>query len=268
MDDKKEYKFIREIKAIEKESDGKMRFSGYLAYFDNVDSYGDVIVKGAFRNTLKEIRDYGRTLPVLEQHGGSFFNPNYTPIGYYESLKENNEGLFAEGVLIKTDRGVEVYTLLKELPPSTMGQSIGYKTIKAAYPDDEESQKKGIYRILKEVKLYEGSIVTFPANEAARVDDVKAASLFWRQMETHFRENGFSREDAKKAISLVKSSTPRNSFANFLASFGEISQADDEEPAKPDSIKGENELLAALNDAKKSLDIAELKKTLKGFSLK
>ena len=48
-----------EIKAI-KSSEGGKKFEGYLAYFDNTDSYGDVILQGAFKKSLRDTEKEGK----------------------------------------------------------------------------------------------------------------------------------------------------------------------------------------------------------------
>lgn len=196
-----------ELKAASYKDDSVKRFEGYLAYFDNVDSYGDVIVKGAFADTLKDIKKEGKTIPVLEQHGGwGISSGDYTPIGYYESLEEDEKGLYVKGVLFDTQRGSDIYTLLKQAPKGAMGQSIGYRVISRKDATDEEYRATGVKRFLLGIKLYEGSIVTFPANDKARVDDVKMSEAKkLRGIEEHFRKNGFSASEAKKAIALLKS---------------------------------------------------------------
>lgn len=274
MNEKIQYKFVSEVTATKAESDGKLRFSGYLAYFGNVDSYGDVIEKGAFVKTLREAKRAGRTIPVLEQHGGGVFGgSDMTPIGFYDELKEDDRGLWAEGVLFSNSRGKDMYVALKEAPKGAMGQSIGYSIVKSRIPEASETRKTGVYQYLEEVKLWEGSIVTFPANEKARVDDVKAASMFWRQMESHFKKNGFSGEDAKKAISLIKSCTPDAAFAKFIAQYGNIEAEEkaDETDAKNDraaNIEAATKLLSILTDAKKAADMNAFKSMLKEFTLK
>ena len=195
----------KEIKASGDKNDGKMRFEGYLACFDNVDSYGDVIEKGAFLITLSQAKSEGKVLPVLKQHGswGSIAGDD-TPIGYFEDAYEDEKGLYVKGVLFSTDEGKNMYTLLKEAPLGTMGMSIGYRVIKGRCAREEERQK-GAYKILTELDLHEGSIVTFPANTKARVEDVKADALHWRSLEKHLNKNGFSAAESKRAVSLIKS---------------------------------------------------------------
>lgn len=267
MSEKFEYKMIHEVKA-ESDTDGKMRFSGYLACFGNVDSYGDVIVEGAFSKTLREHKKENRIVPVLEQHGGWGAGAmDFTPIGYYESLKEDDRGLWVEGVLFSTYRGKNMHTLLKEAPKGAMGQSIGYRVMKERTPDERETRRTGVMRYLEELKLYEGSIVTFPANDKARVEDVKAASLFWRQLEDAFRKDGFSRDQAKKAVSLVKSSTPDKAFSQFLAQHGNIPDAKDDSHIPEQIMEGAEQLLNVFRQAKTEHDMRSFKSIFSEFTL-
>lgn len=194
----------RDIKASES-ADQSMRFEGYLACFDNVDSYGDVIVKGAFSRTIAEAKNAGKTIPVLQQHGtyGALAGDD-TPIGYYEDMYEDAKGLYVKGVLFSTTRGTDMYKLLKESPKGAMGMSIGYCVISKRCATEEERSKTGAYQYLTDIELREGSIVTFPANNKARVEDVKAEALRWRELEKSFRSSGFSGSEAVKAVAVVK----------------------------------------------------------------
>jgi uncharacterized protein len=195
----------KEIKASGDKNDGKMRFEGYLAYFNNVDLVGDIVEKGAFLNTLSQAKSEGRVIPVLKQHGtrGSLAGDD-TPIGYFEDAYEDEKGLYVKGVLFSTDDGKNMHTLLKEAPVGTMGMSIGYGIANKRCAREEERQK-GAERVLTELDLREGSIVTFPANTKARVEDVKADALHWRSLEKHLNKNGFSAAESKRAVSLIKS---------------------------------------------------------------
>lgn len=193
-----------EVKATSSD-DGKMRFEGYLAYFGNVDSYGDVIEKGAFAKTISDAKSTGKTIPVLEQHGGWGINStDMTPIGHYEDMWEDDKGLYAKGVLFSTAKGKDMYTLLKEAPKGAMGQSIGYRTMGYRKPTDEEQRATGVKLFLTEIKLMEGSVVTFPANDKARVEDVKAEAQKRRNLEKHFKEHGFSSQDSVKIVALIR----------------------------------------------------------------
>jgi uncharacterized protein len=150
-------------------------FSGYGSTFGNVDSYGDTVAKGAFRKTIADAKAGVTQWPLmLSQHGGESVE-DQMPIGIWTSMDEDEHGLRLQGKLaIKTERGADVYALLKMKPrPALNGLSIGYRT------KEFELHKKGqgpngALRTLKSVDLVECSLVTFPADKFARVASVKS----------------------------------------------------------------------------------------------
>lgn len=98
------------VKAEESESSVGV-FTGYASVFGNVDSYGDVMVQGAFADTLKEWE--GRKIPVF--YGHDLTDP-MNNIGYVESAEEDDTGLLVRCV-VDTEgpgNGPVVYKLLKE----------------------------------------------------------------------------------------------------------------------------------------------------------
>jgi HK97 family phage prohead protease len=150
--------FKLEIKSVEEDG----TFEGYLSVFDVVDLTGDLVEKGAFGKTIKEHPD---GIVMLWQHDPS------KPIGKM-FLTEDDYGLKVKGVLaLGVSQAQEAYTLLKAGIVRWM--SIGYKAIKKEMVD-------GIRR-LKEVKLFEGSVVTFPALPLAQITAVKAEDMDGRK---------------------------------------------------------------------------------------
>lgn len=142
------------------ESDGVIK--GYASTFGNIDLGDDVVDMGAFKKTLKENK--GR-FPILDSHDPT------KQIGWNLKAEETKDGLFVEGqILMESQLGREKFLLAKKAVEigAKMGLSIGYSVIKAE-PDKERPS----VRRLKEVKLYEYSIVTFPMNTAAMVTDAK-----------------------------------------------------------------------------------------------
>lgn len=135
------------------------QFSAYASTWNNVDHVGDVVVRGAFSDTLKA-RD---RRPLLWQHD------QHEPIGIEESMREDEHGLLGTWKIIDTTRGADAYKLLKAGAIDRM--SIGYMVEDAEYDD------LGIRR-LKTIDLLETSVVTLPANEEARVVSVKADTSF------------------------------------------------------------------------------------------
>lgn len=206
MKDRMEQKFfdfsVDEIKAAKSE-DGSMEFSGYGAYFNNVDSYGDIIVPGAFKNAVAYAKRTGDYPAMMIQHGAE----GYTPVGVFTKMVEDEKGLYVEGKLADTEKGREYYTLMKMEPrPAIKGMSIGYFTKKAEYPteDNKKSFPKGCYRKILDVELVEISLVTVPANKKATVTGVKSEFIV-RDAEKALKEAGYSSSEAKTIISIIKS---------------------------------------------------------------
>lgn len=165
-------------------------FSGYGSVFNVVDSYQEVVAAGAFKESLE-----GRVPSLLWQHRSG------EPIGVYTSVKEDNVGLHVEGKLaLKTTRGAEAYELLKM--GAISGLSIGFVT-----REDSYDRVTGI-RTLKKVDLWEVSLVTFPANDAARVANVKSIESIstLSDAEAYLREaGGLSRREALALVARIKS---------------------------------------------------------------
>lgn len=149
-------KKVFELGVKEVNDEGKVE--GYLSVFDVVDLQNDKIVKGAFKDTLSEKKRF----PLLWQHDTA------TPIGVFVG-KEDDKGLFVSAELnMNTTRGKEAHALLKQ--GAVSGLSIGYQPVTVSYEGD--------VRILKQVDLWEGSIVTFPANPFAVITGVKTVVDF------------------------------------------------------------------------------------------
>jgi len=131
-------------------------FEGYASIFGNEDNHGDIVLKGAFTDTLKETKP-----KLLYQH-----DPR-KPVGVFDEVREDDKGLYVKGrLLLENSLAKDVYALIKG--GAISGISIGYQTVKSRW--DEENE----VRYLEKVKLYEASIVTFPANESATVENVKS----------------------------------------------------------------------------------------------
>jgi len=185
-----------EVKSLDN-TDGVMRFTGYGSVFGNVDSYGDVIDKGAFKKTLSEAKKSGIYPAMLSQHGGwGISADDLTPIGVWETLEEDEKGLRLDGILADTQRGIDMYKLMKMQPrPAINGLSIGYIAKKFTVGTKPEEPR----RKLHEVELIEVSPVTFPANTLARVDSVKSAGGWTlRDLEHALRDVGMSQSEAKR----------------------------------------------------------------------
>jgi HK97 family phage prohead protease len=133
---------------------------GYASLFGEVDQARDMVMPGAFTQTLK-LRGL-RKIPMLFQHDPS------EPVGVWLELREDLRGLWARGRLIPdVRRARELYALLKA--GAIDGLSIGYRTQRGAI------EPRTRIRRLYQVDLWEISVVTFPLLHGARVATVKQA---------------------------------------------------------------------------------------------
>jgi HK97 family phage prohead protease len=190
---------LTEIKFAAADGAEARSFTGYGAVFGNVDSYGDVIEKGAFKKTLADANKSGSWPAMLLQHGGwGMSADDLTPVGIWTELAEDEKGLLVTGKLAETQRGEEAYGLLKMTPrPALNGLSIGYRARKFTVGTKADEPR----RILHEVELVEVSLVTFPANPKARIGSVKSGDgLGVRDAEKALREAGFSANEAKAIL--------------------------------------------------------------------
>lgn len=160
-----------------KADDETRTIEGFGSTFGNVDSYGDIVMPGAFVNSIKS-----RKPAMLWQHRSDM------PIGVWDEMEETKKGLRMKGRIFDTQLGEDAYKLAKG--GALTGLSIGFSTKK--YSIDS---KKNV-RLLEEVDLYEVSLVTFPANEKATITQVKSRPETIRQFEEYLREAGFSQKDA------------------------------------------------------------------------
>lgn len=165
---------------------------GYGSVFGVRDNYDDVIATGAFAATLKAHKQEGTMPAMLWQHDAC------EPIGVWTEMVEDGKGLRIKGQLaLETTRGKEAHALLKL--GALNGLSIGFVSKQWAYDRDTE------IRTLTEIELWEVSLVTFPANEKARVTNVKNADQLSapKDAERILRDAGFSKSDATALVSRV-----------------------------------------------------------------
>lgn len=238
---------LSEIKVSQSSADAGV-FSGYGAVFGNVDSYGDIIKAGAFAKSLKEWGAKGKLPPMLLQHGGGMFGggaDDMLPVGKWLSMEETSRGLKAEGQLfaMNTERGQYIYEGLKS--GVLDGLSIGFMTRNS----EEEIVDGERYRILTDIDLWELSIVTFPANDKARVASVKSQL---RDIEDGLRDAGLSCTNRKTVISVLK----RQGLLRD-AGVPEIAPRD---AVAPEDERAAAELLASLDRMTGSLISAALRR--------
>lgn len=191
MNQKVEFKtFEFELKEVS-DNENEGRIEGYASAFKKIDFGLDVVDKGAFKKTLKESK--GR-FPILADH-----NPS-EQIGWNEKGTEDDYGLLVQGsIMLDVQKGREKYSLAKKALEigARAGLSIGYTTIKA----EPDMENPGIRR-LKELKLWEYSIVTFPMNTDALITAAKSIGAVDKAkfLIEHLKQQGISIQDLEIAL--------------------------------------------------------------------
>lgn len=151
---------IQDVEFDIKASNDGYSIEGYGSVFGTVDSYREVVERGAFLESIAARKKSGRKLPMLWQHRTA------EPIGVWDDMAEDPKGLFMRGTILKGVQTAEE-ARIRAIAGAVTGLSIGYYV-----RDDSFDQVEGVTR-LKRLDLIETSLVTFPANDDARVDAVK-----------------------------------------------------------------------------------------------
>ena len=177
------------LSVVELKMDGGSRkFRGYASTFNGTDSYGDTILPGAYQQTLAT-----NGMPKM------FFGHKWDlPIGKWLTVVEDEKGLLVEGEL--TEGNPQADAVLVALRHGTVdGLSIGFRLSK----DDYEEKKEG-GRLIKSVsRLFEISVVSFPADGGAQLEQ-KLTAL----------ESGTALNDALLARGLAQLGGAADPFPN------------------------------------------------------
>lgn len=182
-------------------------FEGYASVFNGVDSYGDTILPGAYKQTIAERR---RAPLMLFGHSPGRI------IGKWMRLEEDSKGLLVSGEL--TPGHTDAQNVAASLRHGALsGLSIGFRIPKggAVHVDPEDVKDGEAIRLIKAIDLIEVSVVSMPADDEARVDveSVKAhinAIETISEFEDFLREAGnFSRSSAKHLVKQFKAISQR-----------------------------------------------------------
>ncbi|MCX7888561.1 MAG: HK97 family phage prohead protease [Rhodobacteraceae bacterium] len=135
--------------------------AGYASLFGIADQSGDVVARGAYARSLAALEGAGRSVKMLWQHDAA------EPIGVWDEVREDARGLWVRGRLLQeVGRAREAAALIAA--GAIDGLSIGYRTVVAER--DAEGR-----RMLRDLDLWEVSVVTFPMLPEARVGAGQAA---------------------------------------------------------------------------------------------
>lgn len=213
--------------------------SGFISKYGEIDSYGSTTVKGCFAEAIARV-EAGEVIPVLWQH-----DP-HEPIGKFKSIRETDEGPYAEIELdLNVARAKEAFSLVKNDVIS--GLSIGGIIDDYDYDDSDVLQ-------IKSFSLWETSVVTFPACESARIDDFRAKEPTGvRFLEQAFRKSGaFTRSESKKIASFFE-----NILKNSEIEVQEETRQEEAETVQNESENSVNEVLETENAEKVQFSVIE-----------
>ena len=151
-----------ELKAAE---DGSGIVEGYASTWTTTpDSYGDIVIKGAFKETLEKRAKTGHPFPLCFNHDLDQI------IGAVKSIEEDDFGLKITASFLNSPLAQEKRELVKE---GIVWQfSFAYNIIESERPTEEE-KKAGIMQKLTKLDLFEVSLVPIPANQTAIVTEIK-----------------------------------------------------------------------------------------------
>jgi len=189
-----EYKIIPcQIAECKSNDEEYFTFSGYASTFYNEDRGGDIVCKGAFCDSIKNLKAEGKMLPILFSHKTDM------PLGTYTHIKEDDRGLLVTGRMPKDDEFVKGRVIPQIKAGSLNSMSIGYNILEKSYD--------GRVRNLEKLDVMEISIVTLPMNVEAEIlafksiEEVKTLA----DIEKVLHDKGFSNKQSKVIISKINS---------------------------------------------------------------
>lgn len=142
-------------------------FEAIVSVFGNVDSYGDVVVKGAFTDTLAEWAAKGDPIPVYWSH--RMDDPDFN-IGEVVEARETDEGLWVKGRLdLDSAKAAQVHRLLKGRRVTDF--SFAYDIVEAGWATQDEEE----YLELRKLKVHEVGPTPIGANDETDLLGIKAA---------------------------------------------------------------------------------------------
>ena len=193
------------------------------------DSYGDIVAKGAFTDSIANIKAEGKVLPLLYNHDNEELK-NF--IGTVTELEEDDHGLKFNAVFDATPEAQRARELAMDGRLAKF--SFAYDVLDQGEVTLEDGRKANE---LRKLNIHEVSLVMYPANPDTSVVSVKSAET---QEKSGRRNSAKDAEAIREAITLLQ------------GVLGELEDIPAEEDAKakseePDTVNDEelmkNELL-------------------------
>lgn len=180
------------------------KISGYAAIFNNIDKVKDKLIKGCFSKSITERgpqSDANDKIIFLWQHD------QREPIGRITDLREDDNGLYFEAVLDEIELGDRA---LKQLESGTLNQfSIGFSYV---HENCEWDSEENCF-VVKEVKLYEISVVSIGCNGQTRYLGLKSVEDY----DNAFEELTKEISEATKHMSIKKQAWIQNIISKAMS---------------------------------------------------
>ncbi|CAH9015035.1 putative prohead protease [Vibrio phage 489E54-1] len=147
------------VTKIQVKSKSDMTFSCYTNVKGNIDHAQDMTMDGAYQDSINKHKSEG-TMPKMFWNHQSWM----PPVGGWLKMEEDEHGLYKEGRMLDTDRGIEIFKAM-QVPGGVDSFSIGYYVL--------EEEWNGKFNELHKLHIIESSPVNFPCNEQARMLDIQ-----------------------------------------------------------------------------------------------
>lgn len=162
---------FKDATGFKETEEGSGIFEGYASVFGNVDSYGDKVIKGAFSKSLaKSFPDNGAGIPCYWSH--RMDDPEFI-LGKTISAVEDDHGLKVRVSLdLDNPKAAAAYRALKAGAVNQM--SFAYEVVDSHFVPEKDAKFGGVNE-LRELNIFEVSVVQIGANTATSIDMVKSA---------------------------------------------------------------------------------------------
>lgn len=231
--------FYKDAKTAAESDGGAVK--GYASTWDrDPDAYGDVVKKGAFANSLKRWEETGKPIPLLYGHNTD--DPEYN-IGKVTHAEEDERGLFIEAEF-DPDNSKAQY-VRKLVQEGRLYQfSFAFDILDYGQIELEDGRKANE---LRELDIFEVSLVQIPANQHAEVVDVKSGRRNSKVDEAQLGEIAARAEEIKTIVnSLIETAEERDG--------DEQTEANAEEPKANAEEQTKTNLRALIDKANTYLD--------------
>ncbi len=231
------------------------QFRAVVSVFGNKDSYGDIVMPGAFADSLAEWAAKGDPIPVYWSH--RMDDPDYC-IGQVIEATETDQGLEVLAQLDIDDEATkarQVYRLLKGRRVTQF--SFAYDVDEAAWVEKDDDY----WYELRKLSLYEVGPTPIGANQETELLAVKSASEHAERFATAIKAGHVPPNDRTGFEALAASlAQASKSITDVLAPSGEEAQ---EKATAPPQVKDEEPLGAKSEEPAATASVDDLAATIR-----